>query len=144
MSQCFVISSPSQIEAYRNGGVFPRRRCRRSRAYQDWAGFSEAADQFRGPTNLWNGNRHGQIHFQVRGKIYRVRPFLLFFFFSWYAACNFKHEWLLPLCWQIQESAVQQVSDPKKGKLHFRPAKNINNESRIYDCLLQIMHTTDA
>lgn len=47
---------------------FPWRRCRGSRAYQDGAAFSEAEDQFRGPTNLWAGNRNEKIHFQVKKK----------------------------------------------------------------------------
>lgn len=57
---------------------FPWRRCHGSRAYQVWAGFSEAADQFREPTNLWAGNRNEQIHLQVKKKKHRVRQFFYF------------------------------------------------------------------
>lgn len=43
---------------------------------------------------------------------------------------------------EIQESAAQQVHDPKRVKLHLRGAKNIN-KSLIYGSLLEIMYTTD-
>lgn len=43
---------------------------------------------------------------------------------------------------EIQESAAQQVHDPKRVKLHSRRAKNIN-KSLIYGSLLEIMYTTD-
>lgn len=81
MSQRFMISSP-----FANGGTekwasFRRWRCHGSCAYQVWAGFSEAADQFRGPTNLWAGNRNEQIHFQVGEKKHRVKPFFFLFYF---------------------------------------------------------------
>lgn len=68
MSPSFMISSPFHIEAYSSGGVSAAK-VPRFLAYQVWTGFSEAADQFRGPTNLWAGNRNSQqIHFQVGRK----------------------------------------------------------------------------
>lgn len=65
---------------------------------------SVSPDQFRGPTNLWAGNRNEQIH--VLGKKKKTHKT-----HSTYPnICNLMHDCLLPLFWHRYRSVAQSSS----------------------------------